>query len=408
MKYIDLVVNSDKRCTPFETILKYGCGPNFILNRRKSFRLMIKEQGKTFWFRFWLKFCLHPEDLELTKLINDCMPGVLEIVNEAISEKFVEARVQAACEYSLEKIISHMILSYMLYDTQSTKNGKCSTRKIIDVMENCGLLAFGCALCEVFYKWLVEKDVDTAVDRTYWEVPEIYLRSDFKPGPLELYMAYTWHYKLPAMLGVSLDDVPWLKKLLNVKQKEEIKRKSCEVKECNDKSLYNRTAADWEEDLSIIKNKILNVDGRIKPLKPILSKIVEERKTEKNKKRTKFILNNNNIDTSIHELLAENRWLPADNEPNDPSKKLNQNDVNKVTSNLTNDKFLGKHLTENNNALRKTLYHRDIIAVLIVKLKIGLKDMTLSIENNGIFQHAFYKATAKNITYKQLFNAFKH
>uniref|UniRef100_T1JEV9 SAM domain-containing protein n=1 Tax=Strigamia maritima TaxID=126957 RepID=T1JEV9_STRMM len=208
MRFIQLEKREGK--TALDRILKYGCGPNFVLNRKETFECMVKEQGQTFWFRFWLAFCTHPECPLIC--VERKWPDLFYYCYISLHEHFVEATVEDAAEFCWNVIFVQGGRS-----DNKKKRAKASPLEQLQAdIYDAVALNFGIALCEVFYKWLLAKDADDGC-RSYWCVPESYMDCCFKPTPLEVYISMYWKDRVLKLLGVSKTQLPWLKKLLEEK-----------------------------------------------------------------------------------------------------------------------------------------------------------------------------------------------
>uniref|UniRef100_T1IVL8 Uncharacterized protein n=1 Tax=Strigamia maritima TaxID=126957 RepID=T1IVL8_STRMM len=166
----------DPEHSPYDTVIKKGCGPNFVLNRIDSFETM----GFTFWFRFWLKFCFHPGCKNILEVQDKCA-NMLYKINVGIHKQFLES--------------THLIDGCHM------------------MLQKCCEMAFGAALCEVFYRWLTAPEMDDTC-QIYWTIPEIYLNTEYQPGPLERYLVDYWEDNLVSLCGVKLRHIPWVLKLI--------------------------------------------------------------------------------------------------------------------------------------------------------------------------------------------------
>uniref|UniRef100_T1ILM0 Uncharacterized protein n=1 Tax=Strigamia maritima TaxID=126957 RepID=T1ILM0_STRMM len=230
MRQVDLRRKGD--ATSFLTILKNGCGPNFVLNRKKTFIQMIKSQGETFWFRFWLSFCFQPayDPLECTQRNNRI---IQHLWYENIHENVLQVPHETAALFCVDVAVCSLLKTIQLgrlletstlkiYDEinlLAAENALESYEKEYMIQPNAYFsMAFGVALCEVFCKWLNAKDVVTNDAASYWVIPSAYLNTKFIPEYLEMYMACKWRDRLFTLLDVSADQVPWLVRLLQEMQ----------------------------------------------------------------------------------------------------------------------------------------------------------------------------------------------
>uniref|UniRef100_T1IGY3 MYND-type domain-containing protein n=1 Tax=Strigamia maritima TaxID=126957 RepID=T1IGY3_STRMM len=217
MKFIQL--SKHKETTPYDMIMQFGCGPNFVLNRSKRFKSMIKEQGEKFWFRFWLLFCLKPGCHDLTSVsmslrMQELWPEMTYYVYLCIHEIFLQDSLDQVTKYCLNEVIKPMLtISADSKINTELRLKTASVDKIQDVVIKSVSMAFGAALCEIFFKWLEADEVDKNTD-DYWTIPEEYLDPKFKPSLLEEFLVAEWKNKLSVLLGVEEDRIPWLKRLM--------------------------------------------------------------------------------------------------------------------------------------------------------------------------------------------------
>uniref|UniRef100_T1IJB6 MYND-type domain-containing protein n=1 Tax=Strigamia maritima TaxID=126957 RepID=T1IJB6_STRMM len=216
--------------TSYDMILNLGCGPNFLLNRIELFETMIKEQGVTFWFRFWLSFCFNPGCNDLIAVRRQ-WPEMSGYVNRGVHKLFLLCSHQDTCQYCLDiiKLLSissptnkpsHVLVKKAIHKKKQTK---VAVKMVLqELLIKCFQMAYSCSLCVVFYEWLGAKrfDESSCNSSAYWTVPAHYLDPKFQPGPFEIFLAIEWKDKLASLLGVTYKQAPWLKKL--VKERSEI------------------------------------------------------------------------------------------------------------------------------------------------------------------------------------------
>uniref|UniRef100_T1IVL7 MYND-type domain-containing protein n=1 Tax=Strigamia maritima TaxID=126957 RepID=T1IVL7_STRMM len=250
MRFLQLNKNVGK--SPYNTILEFRCEPNFVLNRSELFELMIKEQGLTFWFRFWLTFCFHPGCQDLIA-IQELWPEVLSFVKMGIHRRFLQDSHENVCKYCMNEVIRPMLLKSQEKKPFFKKKlpEERSADQLHELVSKCATMAFGSALCEVFFKWLVANYVDDNC-QCYWTIPAEYLDPKFKPRLLEEFLVIQWKGNLSKLLGVAKDQVPWVTKLLNG-NKDQI------FGEDEDKNAYKYNSAKFlQEVVEYIHNKNRN------------------------------------------------------------------------------------------------------------------------------------------------------
>uniref|UniRef100_T1J707 MYND-type domain-containing protein n=1 Tax=Strigamia maritima TaxID=126957 RepID=T1J707_STRMM len=228
-----------KRKSSVYAVLKLGCGPNFVRNRFEAFEQMIKEQGVEFWFRFWLTFCFQHGIKEFDE-IDDELPGWSATQLKDIHKNFVQG--ERPIEYCWN----------VIFETGSP------VRRILDDMYQFVAIEFASALGEVFFKWLVA-DTLNGQAKEYWAIPEDYLLENFRPGPLEKFMVSQWGKRLVQLLGMSGNEVGWIRMLLS--QKQIVDDYDCSL-EFNDtaKKIRKKYKYVWKLKLKGMRKAIDNAD----------------------------------------------------------------------------------------------------------------------------------------------------
>uniref|UniRef100_T1IPM8 Uncharacterized protein n=1 Tax=Strigamia maritima TaxID=126957 RepID=T1IPM8_STRMM len=215
MKFI-LLRKKDNR-TPYDIIIKHGCGPNFVLKREKKFRIMMQEQGETFWFRFWLTVFYNPT-CDYFQMIQENFPHMVNNVHKYTHHRFLQVSSRSAADYCINvirqlKIVPHenQVIPPCGVKTEQT----IELQKLQDIICTAAHVTFGVALCVVFYNWLKNADLKTQKpQQDYWVIPPEYLDQEFQPKLLEQFLADVWKEKLAELLGVNIKEIPWLKRLL--------------------------------------------------------------------------------------------------------------------------------------------------------------------------------------------------
>uniref|UniRef100_T1JK33 MYND-type domain-containing protein n=1 Tax=Strigamia maritima TaxID=126957 RepID=T1JK33_STRMM len=203
MRFVDLTEDEIK--SPYDRILKIGCGPNFVLNRLDSFELMIKEQGITFWFRFWLRFSLNPLSAALRE-INNKWPDKISSMTIRIHKHFLEGSTDDTVRYCLEKLMMQLRNPKHRQTRIEEKKLKFEFTKLL---QECVEMSFGAALCEVFSIWLNSSDGNG--NGNYWSIPQEYLDPEFEAKELEKFIIEYWKEGLMPLLGIKLvRQIPWL------------------------------------------------------------------------------------------------------------------------------------------------------------------------------------------------------
>uniref|UniRef100_T1IGY2 Uncharacterized protein n=1 Tax=Strigamia maritima TaxID=126957 RepID=T1IGY2_STRMM len=209
MRFIDLRRENGK--TPFDTVINTGCGPTFVLNRKKYFFFMIKEQCLVFWFRFWLTFCLNPGCSYLEKTFAE-IPELMISFSKYTHDIILRGTDEEVCQKCFEllrNMLPTVITTNPIYKKKSVESViKCQMSRCLD-------MAFGCALCEVFYKWLNSHREDEGGFNFYWKIPEKYLQPNFTPGIFEQFLVNLCRENFISFIGVNSYQIPWFEDLLS-------------------------------------------------------------------------------------------------------------------------------------------------------------------------------------------------
>uniref|UniRef100_T1J705 MYND-type domain-containing protein n=1 Tax=Strigamia maritima TaxID=126957 RepID=T1J705_STRMM len=376
MRYIDLRRNGTE--SYYDAVIKLGCGPNFVRNRYALFEKMIPEQGKEFWFRFWLNFCLHPDIKEVDNFSQE-LPFTPTSLSQLLHNRFVQSSTDAAISYCknvvFEKPTPVELTEIIMSEGQ-----------FIDESYQYVLINFACALGEIFYKWLHAKDVGST-NEDYWTVPLEYLNPDFTPGELEKYMIKHWGRKLLNFLNVNKKQVPWIRRFLLT---EPINVINCDDKlkyadsDCLQSKAVAKKLKSWIQKVKIIRTVIGNIDEKQLDLKDHMDEGNDKRKDNK-----QLCVPDNLNEAAKHKIKDEKKARRAlsQNEADIFEKKLRKTtNQNQKTKSFDSTKNPNSEKTDQQVKKRikhlKHMYSED--AMTNTDFDIKLQDSMTNTESPGI------------------------
>uniref|UniRef100_T1JAS1 Uncharacterized protein n=1 Tax=Strigamia maritima TaxID=126957 RepID=T1JAS1_STRMM len=150
----------------------------------------------------------------------------------SIHDQLLQGSVEEATHYCLYKAVMRLVVpANDAKSKEETKRGNDSATitktDFENLVQECSDMAFGAALCEIFYKWLFAKNIN-ANPENYWTVPQKYFDNNFTPGVLDIFLVQRWGENLVTLLGISLSRIPdWLMKLTSTNSPVILEEQNC-------------------------------------------------------------------------------------------------------------------------------------------------------------------------------------